>query len=416
MSIQTRDEAAAADAADPLAAVRAKFALPAGLIYLDGNSLGALPAATPGAVADAVTRQWGADLITSWGPTGGSREGQSEQEQVGSQGWWALPALVGDRIGALIGAAAGQVMCGDSTSVQLFQLMVAAARLRPQRGTLVIDDANFPTDTYIAESVARLLGLRLLRVAPGDFVPDGDTAVVAYSVVDYRSGELFDTAAITAAAHQAGAVVLWDLCHAAGALEIGLDELGADLAVGCSYKYLNGGPGAPAWAYVAERHQSDIDLPITGWHGHRDPFSLAPSFAPAPGIERLRIGTPPVLSMQALASALDVWEGVSLTEVRRKSLAMTDLVIDYADRELAGFGVEVMTPREHHRRGSQVALRIPDALRVMQELIDRGVMGDFRAPDLLRLGFTPLTLSYTDVWDAMAILRQLLQKEGDSPV
>ncbi|SOD70329.1 kynureninase [Jatrophihabitans sp. GAS493] len=409
MSIQSRSDALAADTADPLAGVRAKFVLPPGLIYLDGNSLGALPAATPAAVADAVTRQWGHDLITSWGPTGGSREGQPSEQQVGSQGWWALPAQIGDRIGALVGAAPGQVMCGDSTSVQLFQTMVAAARLRPQRRTLVIDDANFPTDTYIAESVARLLDLRLLRVAPGEFAPDEDTAVVAYSVVDYRSGELFDTAAITAAAHDAGAIALWDLCHAAGALEIGLDDLGADLAVGCSYKYLNGGPGAPAWAYVADRHQRVIDLPITGWHGHQDPFSLAKNFSPADGIERLRIGTPPVLSMQALASALDVWTGVSVADVRQKSLALTDLVIDYADRELARFGVEVITPREHERRGSQVALRIPDALQVMQELINQGVMGDFRAPDLLRLGLTPLTLSYADVWDAMAILQQLLQ-------
>ena len=249
--IDSRTAALAADRDDPLAPIRARFVLPDGVIYLDGNSLGALPASAEAAVRDAVTEQWGRRLITSWGPTGGSNAGQDGDAQVGSSGWWALPGQLGDRIGALIGAAPGQVMCGDSTSVQLFQLLTAAARLRPGRQQIIIDADNFPTDIYIAESVARMLGLELVRTHPGDARPDADTAVVALSAVDYRSGELFDLAGLTAAAHDAGAIMLWDLCHAAGALEIDLDGLGVDLAVGCSYKYLNGGPGAPAWAYAA---------------------------------------------------------------------------------------------------------------------------------------------------------------------
>ncbi|MGN6608010.1 MAG: aminotransferase class V-fold PLP-dependent enzyme, partial [Jatrophihabitans sp.] len=280
-----RSDAVAADAADPLAPVRERFDLPDGVIYLDGNSLGALPRHVSDRVADAVTRQWGTDLITSW-----------------NRGWWELPQRVGDRIGRLVGAAPGQVLCGDSTTVQLFQALTALARLRPDRRVLVTDGGNFPTDQYVAESVARMLGLRLLRVAPSrlaDAVGE-DTAVVGYSAVDYRTGELHDAAAITRAAHDAGALMLWDLAHVAGALPFDLDALGADAAVGCSYKYLNGGPGAPAWLYLPHRHQDALRLPLTGWQGHAHPFGLAPSYEPAPGVDRGRIGTPPVLSMLAL--------------------------------------------------------------------------------------------------------------------
>jgi kynureninase len=391
--IASRDAAIEADATDPLASVRARFTLPDGVIYLDGNSLGALAASVSAAVDDAVNRQWGRDLITSWN----------------DNDWWTLPARVGDRIGALIGAAPGQVLCGDSTSVQLFQALVGLARLRPGRTELITDGAGFPTDQYVAESVARLLGLTLRRITPPELpaVISDDTAVVALSAVDYRTGEYWDLPALTATAHAAGAVINWDLCHAAGALPVELDELGADAAVGCTYKYLNGGPGSPAWIYLPHRHQGPIELPLTGWHGHADPFGLAPSFTPAPGIEQARIGTPALLSMLALESALTVWDAVSLDDVRAKSLALTEMMIAFADRSLPS--VEVVTPRPSERRGSQVALRMPYAYEACQALIARRVIGDFRAPDLLRLGIAPLYLTYRQVWDAMEVLRDVLE-------
>jgi kynureninase len=380
------------DAHDPLAAARAKFSLPDGLVYLDGNSLGALSTSVPPALSDAVERQWGRDLIRSWN----------------DNDWWSLPRRVGDRIGALIGAAPGQVMCGESTTIQLFQAIVAATRLRPGRTMIITDGDNFPTDQYVADSVGRLLGLEVVRASPPDLAQkiDERCAVVSYSAVDYRTGELWDLASLTAQARAAGAAIVLDLSHAAGALPVSLDELGADFAVGCGYKYLNGGPGAPAWIYIAARHQSVADLPLTGWHGHADPFELEASFRPAPGIERARIGTPPLLSMLALEAALDVWSTVSLADARAKSLAMSGMVIDFVDAHCPD--IEVVTPREMDRRGSQVSLRMPYAYEVCQALIARQVIGDFRAPDLLRLGFAPLYLSYADVEHALAELLDVL--------
>ena len=387
-----------ADQDDELAFARELFWLPESVIYLDGNSLGALPLAVEPAVTDLVRRQWGQQLITSWNVND----------------WWRLPGRVGDRIGRLIGAADGQVMCGDSTSVQLFQALTAACRLRPGRGVLLTDGAGFPTDQYLADAVAELQQLKVVRLHPSELAAhlSDDVAVVAFSQVDYRTGELFDMASITADAHAAGALTVWDLCHSAGALPVELDAVGADFAVGCSYKYLNGGPGAPGYLYIAARHLPDAALPLTGWHGHRSPFELNQRYEPAPTIERARIGTPPVLSMAALDAALTVFDRVELAAVRRKSLALTDLVIDFAQSRLAGFGVEVVTPLAHERRGSQVALRMPAAYEVCQELIARGVIGDFRQPDLLRLGFTPLYLRFVDVYEAMQRLAEVLADGG----
>ncbi len=389
--ITSRVAAQATDAADVLAFARARFAVPDGVVYLDGNSLGALPVGVGPAVYDSVEREWGRDLITSWD----------------ANGWWTLPTRVGDRIGALVGAGPGQLICGDSTSVQLFQALVGLARLDPARRVLVTDGANFPTDQYVAESVARLLGLQLVRVSPADVasVLTPDVAVVSFSAVDYRTGELWDARTITETVHACGAAMLWDLAHAAGAVPFDLDGLGVDAAVGCSYKYLNGGPGAPGWIYLAHRHQDRLELPLTGWQGHAAPFDLAPSYAAAPGIGRARIGTPPVLSMRALDAALDVFDGLTVDDIRAKSLALSELVVGYAD----ALGVEPVTPRDPQRRGSQVSLRLPgDAYAVTQALIARGVIGDFRAPDLLRLGFAPLYLTHTQVWDAMDTLRAVL--------
>jgi kynureninase len=380
-----------------LSAARDRFILPQGTVYLDGNSLGPLPAAVGPAVSDVVTRQWGQDLITSWN----------------LNGWWHAPGRIGDRIGRLIGAAAGQVMCGESTSVQLFQALTAACRMRPGRSVLLTDGANFPTDQYIADAVARLFGLTVRRVHPSEVGErlNSEVAVVSFSVVDYRTGELFDSAAITELVHESGSLMIWDLAHAAGALEVALDDIGADLAVGCGYKYLNGGPGAPAYVYLASRHIADADLPITGWHGHAEPFELHQHYRPADSIERARIGTAPLLSMLALEAGLTAFDGISVAAIRRKSLALTDLVIDFADNYLTPWA-EVVTPREEHRRGSQVSLRVQHAYEVCQALIARGVVGDFRAPDLLRLGFGPLYLSHTEVLSAMLAVHDVLAEQA----
>jgi kynureninase len=401
-AIRTLAQARAADADDPLAFARDRFVLPDGVTYLDGNSLGPMPMHVPAAMADAVRRQWGTDLIRSW-----SRND-----------WWELPTRVGDRIGALIGAAPGQVVCGDSTTVQLYQAMTALTRLTDARRTVITDAGNFPTDQYIAYAVARQADMKLVRTSPAEVtsVLDADTALVSFSVVDYRTGELWDVAGITAAVHAAGARIVWDLSHAAGALPFELDALGADAAVGCSYKYLNGGPGAPAWIYLPAALQNELELPITGWHAHADPFALEPTFRPATGIGRARIGTPPVLGILALDAALDVWNDVDLRAVRAKSVALADLVLDYADEVLTGYGVEAVTPRDPQRRGSQVSLRVPSAYEVTQALIACGVIGDFRAPDVLRLGLAPLYLRYADVWHAMDVLREVLDSKAyDDP-
>lgn len=390
----SRDSALSADAQDPIAFSRDNFSLPDDLIYLDGNSLGAMPRSVGSAVADAVSRQWATDLIGSWN----------------DNGWWQLPAAVGEQIAPLVGAAPGQVMCGDSTSVQLFQTLTAACRMRPDRRVILTDEANFPTDQYMADSVGRLLGLEVVRIQPSELAQhlDGRTAVVSFSMVDFRTGELLNAASITSEVQLAGAVMLWDVCHAAGVLPVGLDAINADLAVGCTYKYLNGGPGSPAFIYVAARHLTAIDLPLTGWHGIRSPFNLDQRYTPAESIERARIGTPPLLSMLALHAALEAFVSVPLEALRQKSLALTDRAIAYADTHLAEFGVEVVTPRPHSVRGSQVSLRMPHAYEVCQALIARRIIGDFRAPDLLRLGFAPLYVRHIDVFEAMATLRDVL--------
>ncbi|WP_240351577.1 kynureninase [Streptomyces olivoreticuli] len=389
--------AASLDAADPLAAVRERFLLPEGVVYLDGNSLGALPAAVPPAMADAVHRQWGTDLIRSWN----------------DNSWWDAPLRVGDAVGRLVGAAPGQTLAGDSTSVQLFNALSAAVRLRPGRPLLLTDPGHFPTDQYIADSVARLFGLEVRRVPPAGLprflAEEGErVAVAGYSPVDYRTGELYDMAATTRAVQRAGGLMLWDLCHAAGALPVGLDELGVDLAVGCGYKYLSGGPGAPAFLYVAERHQAAFDQPITGWNGHVEPFGLSGDYAPAEGVGRGRIGTPPILSMLALEAALTAFDGVSMEQVRAKSLSLTGFFLDCADALLDGLGFTAVTPRAPERRGSQVTLRHPDAYALVRALAARGVIGDMRAPDMLRFGVNALYITHEDVLSATRKLAEVI--------
>jgi kynureninase len=377
------------DAADPLRELRSRFTLPEGVIYLDGNSLGALPAATPARVAELVTREWGQGLIRSWNDAG----------------WYDLPRGLGDRIAPLVGAAAGQVVVCDSTSVNLFKVLTTALRLRPDRPVIVSELGSFPTDLYLTEGVGsyqrRLLG------RDGDTLEQligPDTAVVLLSHVDYRTGRLQDMAAVTELAHRHGALVVWDLCHSAGALPVHLDACAADFAVGCTYKYLNGGPGSPAFLYAAARHHQDARQPLTGWFGHAQPFAFEPGYRPAEGIGRFLTGTPPLLAFAGLQAALDVWADVDLDALRAKSLSLSTLFLELT----APLGLESDTPADPGQRGSQVSLRHAQAYQVMQALIARGVIGDHRAPDVLRFGFTPLYLSHAEVRDAAGALRDVL--------
>lgn len=364
-------------------------------MYLDGNSLGALPAHVPARVADVVRRQWGELRIRSWEESG----------------WWTAPERIGDRIAPLVGAAAGQVVVGDSTSVNVFKALVAAVRMAGEgRDEILVDATTFPTDGYIAESAARMTGCALRPVTPAE-VPSalgGRTAAVLLNHVDYRTGRLHDLPALTAAVHAAGAYAVWDLCHSAGALPVGLDEHGVDLAVGCTYKYLNGGPGSPAFLYVRRDLQGRFDSPLPGWNSHAEPFGMTPAYAPASGAARGRVGTPDILSMLALEAALEVWDGVSVEAVRAKSLALTDFFLRCVGEYVPDGRVESVTPAAHAERGSQVALRCDDAGEVMKRLIGRGVVGDFRAPDVLRFGFTPLYVGFADVERAARVLAETL--------
>jgi kynureninase len=383
-----RSRAEQLDADDRVSVARGRFVLPDGLVYLDGNSLGALPAAVPDVVRDVVERQWGQDLITSWN----------------RHDWWDAPRRVGARVARLVGAQPDEVVIADSTSANLFKVLVAGARLRPGRGTLVIEPGNFPADLYVADSVGDLLGLRVVRVEPGEVasVLDDDVAVVCYSQVDYRTGRAHDMAAVTRAVHDAGALAVWDLSHSAGALPVDLAACDVDMAVGCTYKYLNGGPGSPAYVMVARRHHQTVRSPLSGWTGHARPFAMEGSYEPAPGIDRMRNGTPPMLSLLALEAALAAYDGLAMADVRAKSLSLTSFFLELVDDVLVPLGFEPVTPREPAERGSQVSLRHEVAYGVVQALVARGVVGDYREPDLVRLGFAPLYVRHVDVVQAVA--------------
>jgi kynureninase len=389
----------ALDAADPLAAYRDRFELPDGIVYLDGNSLGALPRATPAHLQRVIADEWGTGLIRSWNDAG----------------WFTKPLALGDRIAPLIGAGPGEVVLGDSTSASLFQVAVAAARLRPERRVVISERGNFPTDLYVLESVQELLGgtTPLERRLISDDGPtldellDEDVAIVVLTHVDYRTGRMHDMAEVTRRVHAAGAIMVWDLCHSVGAVPVDLNGAGADFAIGCTYKYLNGGPGSPSFIWVAERHHAARPA-LTGWHGHARPFDFDVDYAPASGIGRFRVGTPQLLSVAALEASLEIWSEVDLGQLREKSLRLTELFISLVDSRLAPWGVEVVTPRQSARRGSQIALRLDDGYAVMQALIERGVIGDFRTPDIMRFGFAPLYVSHADVWDAVAALELIL--------
>lgn len=381
----TREDAVRRDAESPLPSRRELFDLPDGVVYLCGNSLGPLVRSVPDRVADVVRREWGAGLVSSWN----------------SAGWTRLAARVGARVAPLIGVEAADVTAGDSTSVTLFKTFAAAARLRPDRRVIVVERSTFPTDGYVAAGVARTLGLELRWADPADPAAalDEDVAVLALTQVDFRSGALYDVTELTAAAHAVGAMTVWDLCHSTGAVPVDLTAADADFAVGCSYKYLNGGPGAPAFVWVAPRHQGSLEQPVQGWWGHADPFAMSLDFTPAEGVQQMVVGTPPVIALSALEESLTAFDGVAMADLRAASLSLTDLFIALVDEQVPS--MEVVTPREHARRGSQVALRHDEAYGIVQALIARGVVGDFRSPDLARFGFAPLYNTHAEVWDAV---------------
>ncbi len=399
----TREGTAALDAGDELAFLREEFALPPGVVYLDGNSLGALPRATAARVRDVVEHEWGESLIRSWN----------------EHGWIDLPVRVAALLAPLVGASVDEVAVADSTSVNLFKLLAGALRLRPGRKVILSEPDNFPTDLYVAQGLASLLGgveLRLVPPAELAAALDESVAVLMLTHVDFRTGAIHDMAALTQAAHRAGALALWDLAHSAGALPVDLTGGEADLAVGCGYKYLNGGPGAPAFAFVARRHHEAFETPLTGWMGHAEPFAFDPRYRPAPGIARLLCGTPPILSLAALECGVLTLARAGVDRLRRKSMALTDLFVRLVAQECSGFGLELASPHEARARGSQVSLRHPEGYAIVQALIARGVIGDFRTPDLLRFGFAPVYLRFVDVWDAVASLRAvLLGREWERP-
>ena len=412
----TLNHCRALDERDTLRPLREHFVLPEGVIYLDGNSLGVLPKTAASRVAEVITKEWGQDLIRAWN----------------SAGWFHLPQRLGDRIAPLVGAAAGEVVVTDSTSVNLYKVLSAALNIAgqdaPGKKTIVSERSNFPTDLYIAEGLCRERGYRLLLVEPEGILPalNGDAAVLMLTHVNYRTGAMHDMAALTAAAHAAGCLAVWDLAHSAGAVPVDLTGAKADFAVGCGYKYLNGGPGAPAFVWVHPQHTDRFRQPLSGWWGHAAPFEFTPGYRPAQGITRYLCGTQPILSLAALECGLEVFGAAEvlggMAALRAKSLALTDLFIQLVEERCASHGLGLATPRDHSQRGSQVCLsRSEGAYAIVQALIKRGVIGDFRAgdpstgsgrtgtPDILRFGFTPLYIGFEDVWHAAEHLKQVLE-------
>jgi kynureninase len=400
------------DAQDPLRALRDQFLLPEGVIYLDGNSLGVLPRSAPARVAEVVAREWGEGLIRSWN----------------SAGWFDLPQRLGDKVGRLVGAAPGEVVCTDSTSINLYKVLFAAvAQARSeQRRVVVSERSNFPTDLYIAESLCREYGMELRLIdaseLPAAITPE--VAVLMLTHVNYRTGAMHDMAAVTAAAHAAGALTVWDLAHSAGAVPVALNDSHADFAIGCGYKYLNGGPGAPAFVWVNRRHADRFQQPLSGWWGHAAPFEFTPHYRPAAGVARYLCGTQPIVSLAALECGLDTMLAAEplggMAALRTKSLALTDAFIALVEARCPG-RFTLVTPRDHARRGSQVCLALDkpqsptQAYAIVQALIERGVIGDYRAgdeqmPDILRFGFTPLYLGFEDVWQSVEHLVQVLER------
>jgi len=386
------EKAQALDAADPLGPLREAFFIPDGMIYFDGNSLGAMPKAALGIVNEATQQEWATDLITSWNKAG----------------WFELPTVYGDKLAPVIGASVGEVAICDSTSINLYKALFAGLSLRPERHVILAERSSFPTDLYMVEGVlAARAGLEMQLVEDLLSAIDESVAVVLVNHVDYRTGKVAEVEKITARAHEMGAVVIWDLCHSAGVLPVGLNAAGADLAIGCTYKYLNGGPGAPAFIYCAAKHLPHVSQPLSGWWGHAKPFAFDTGFTPDAGIRKFLCGTQPILSFRALEAGLDVISGLDMAQVRAKSQSLTALFIELV--EAAVPSLALAAPRDAEARGSQVSFSHEHAYPIVQALIERGVVGDFRMPNILRFGFSPLYLSHMDVVRAVEILREIME-------
>jgi kynureninase len=398
----TREHCVGLDAQDPLSPLRQQFDLPDGVIYLDGNSLGARPKASLARAQQVIAQEWGHDLIRSWN----------------TAGWFTMPSRLGDKLAPLIGARDGEVVVTDTTSVNLFKALAAALHLQAgtTRRVIVTERSNFPTDIYMAQGLSRWLerGYSVRLVDSVEEIPaavDADCAVLMLTHVNYRTGYQHDMAAVTAHAHANGALAIWDLAHSAGAVPVDLHAAKADMAVGCTYKYLNGGPGSPAFIWVPQRHQANFSQPLSGWWGHAAPFEMAPDFVPTAGIKRALCGTQPVVSLAMVECGLDVFAQTTMAAIRTKSLALTDLFIALVQERCARHPLGLVTPLEHKQRGSQVSFTHPHGFAVMHALIERGVIGDYREPAIMRFGFTPLYTSFADVWDAVEILRQILDDQ-----
>ncbi len=396
----TRQDCTELDANDALADLRGKFRLPEGVIYLDGNSLGAMPGDVPDKLMHTIEREWGKDLIRSWG----------------TADWFAMPEKLGDRIGRLIGAAAGQIVVCDTTSINIYKALRAAMRMRSERSVIVSELGSFPTDLYMIEGAiggdgaysSRLLGRDGEKI---EDLLDEDVAVVLLSNVDYRTGRLHDMEAITRSAHDCGALIIWDLCHSAGVVPMKLDDLGVDFAVGCTYKYLNGGPGSPAYIYVSRRHHDSANQPLSGWWGHAAPFAFEPSYKPTEGVRRFLCGTQPILSMKGVEAAMDLFDGMDMTLIRQKSQKLGDTFIRLVEQHPSCRALELASPRDAEKRGSQVSFDFVNGYPVIRAMIEKGVIGDYREPGIMRFGLAPYYLRYVDLYDAVQIMAKCIEAE-----
>ncbi len=388
------------DAEDELANLKSQFDLPQGVIYLDGNSLGAKPIKSMDCAQQVINQQWGTDLINSWNKAG----------------WWDLPVRLGNKIGQLVGARENETVVTDTTSMNLFKVLATAIGIQqqhPTRKTIIAERDSFPTDLYMIEGFMALInqGYKLQLIDQPEDLPqylDEQTAVVVLSHVNYRTGYLHDMAAVNQAAHAQGALIIWDLCHSIGAVPIDLNGSNSDFAIGCTYKYLNGGPGSPAMLWVHSRYQTAFNQPLSGWWGHAKPFAMDVSYTPADNVRRYLCGTQPIVSMSLVECGVDIFLQTDMQALRQKSLRLTDVLIQLLEQECAGYDLTLITPREHLHRGSHISVRHPHGYAIVQALIARGVIGDYREPEVIRLGVTPLYLSFCDIWQAVQHLKQVL--------
>lgn len=393
----TRDDFVALDNADPLSAFADEFHIPEGVIYLDGNSLGAMPKAAKARALEVIEQEWGEDLIKSWNKAG----------------WFNLVEKLGDKTATLIGADKGEVIYADATGLNVYKLVAAALEMRPDRKKIVMEGSNFPTDNYMVQGLIKQLGRghEIIFAEEGEILDaiTDEVAVVCITHVHYKAGHLHDMAAITKKTHDMGALSVWDLCHSAGALPVDLNGCNVDFALGCTYKYLNGGPGSQSFMFVAKRHQGKAVQPLTGWWGHDAPFGFERDYRPRQDIRQFSTGTEPIVSLAMSEVGLDIFMRADMNEIRKKSLKLCDLFIQLIEERLGGYDFEIVTPREHDKRGSQVSFSSKNGFPIMQAMIEAGVIGDFRAPDIMRFGFTPLYVSYVNVWDAIDRLQKIME-------